>query len=153
MGQMKRGTVIAGRGSQVRVQLEDADGMISPWLDVAQEATIGKRSFRRFKPGELVRVYLDDNGETGEALFAIYNEEDPAPADDDALFYEEAADGSKLEWGVGAFRYTNAEGTVFEVAGADVTITGNVTISGNLTVDGDTDLQDTKINGLVQSGN
>ena len=94
MGTMKRGVVIEGRGSQVRVQFDENDGVISPWLDVAQESTLGKRSFRRFKPGELVRCYLDRKGESGEALFAIYNDANPAPADSDELFYEEAADGS-----------------------------------------------------------
>lgn len=159
MGSMKRGVVVEGKGSQVRVQFEDQDDMISPWLDVAQESTVGKRSFRRFKAGELVRVYLDDDGETGEALYALYNDQDPAPADDDELFYEEAADGSKLEWGGGKFRYTDPGGAVLEMAGdtvkitGDATLTGNLVITGDLTVEGKTDLQDTKINGIPQSGN
>ncbi len=152
MGTLKRGIVVEGRGSQVRVQFEDSDGMISPWLDVAQEATIGKRSFRRFKAGELVRCYLDRKGESGEALFAIYNDKNTAPADSDELFYEEAADGSKLEWGIGSFRYTNADGTVFEVVGGDVIVTGNLKVSGDLTVGGETDLKDTEINGVSQIG-
>lgn len=150
---MRRGKVIEGRGSQVRVQFEDSDGMISPWLDVAQESTIGKKSFRRFKPGELVRCYLDDKGETGEVLCAIYNDQNPAPADSDELFYEEAADGSTLRWGVGYFRYTNADGTIFEVVGADVIVTGNVKVSGDVTVDGQTTLKDTTINGITQVAN
>ncbi|MGH1577699.1 hypothetical protein [Planktotalea sp.] len=150
MGQMKRGIVIAGRGSQVQVQFDDADGMISPWLDVAQESTLGKRSYRRFKKGEMVRCYLDRKGESGEALFAIYNDANPAPADGDELFYEEAADGSTLEWGVGSFRYTNAEGTVFEVSGADVNVTGNLIVSGNVSVEGTTELKNTSINGVSQ---
>lgn len=153
MGSMKRGIVVGGRGSQVQVQFEDADGVISPWLDVSQESTIGKRSFRRFKTGELVRCYLDRKGESGEALYAIYNDQNPAPADSDELFYEEAADGSTLEWGVGYFRYTNAAGTVFEVAGADVSVTGNLKVSGDVTVQGQTDLKGTKINGVTQVGN
>lgn len=153
MGTMKRGIVVDGRGSQVQVQFDDADGVISPWLDVAQESTLGKRSFRRFKKGEMVRCYLDRKGESGEALYAIYNDENPAPADGDELFYEEAADGSKLEWGVGYFRYTNAAGTVFEVAGADVSVTGNLKVSGDVTVGGSTDLKNTKINGVTQVGN
>lgn len=120
---------------------------------MAQESTLGKRSFRRFKKGELVRCYLDRKGESGEALYALYNDENQAPADSDELFYEEAADGSILEWGIGYFRYTNAAGTVFEVAGADVSITGNLKVSGDVTVEGATDLKDTKINGITQVGN
>jgi phage baseplate assembly protein gpV len=152
MGTLKRGIVVEGRGSQVRVQFDDNDGMISPWLDVAQESTIGKRSFRRFKAGEMVRCYIDRKGESGEALFAIYNDKNPAPADSDELFYEEAADGSKLEWGIGSFRYTNADGTIFEVSGGDVTITGNLKVSGDVTVGGKTDLQDATINDVPQIG-
>lgn len=155
---MRRGVVVEGRGSQVRVQFEDADGVVSAWLDCAQESTKGKRSFRRFKTGELVRCYLDDDGQTGEALYAIYTDQNPAPADSDELFYEEAADGATLEWGRGSFTYTNPEGTVYTVAGDSVTITGNlsvsanITVNGNLTVNGSTKLRDTTINGIVQSG-
>lgn len=155
---MRRGVVVEGRGSQVRVQFEDADGVVSPWLDCAQQSTKGKQSFRRFAKGEMVRCYLDDDGQTGEALYAIYTDRNAAPADGEELFYEQAADGAVLEWGRGSFTYTNSDGTVFKVAGGDVSITGNLVVSANVTIQGDlkvtgkTDLADTKINGIPQTG-
>ena len=153
MGEMKRGKIVEGRGSQVRVQFEDNDGVISPWLDVAQDSTIGKKSYRRFQFGEMVRCYLDRKGESGEALYAIYNDQNAAPIDGDDVFYEEMPDGSVLKWEGGAFSYTNTAGTTFTVAGSDVTISGNLKVTGNLDVGGSTDLKNTVINGIPQSGN
>lgn len=156
---MKRGIVVEGRGNQVRVQFEDHDGMISPWLDCAQPTTIGKRSYRRPKAGELVRCFLDDKGETGEVLYAIYNDQNPAPADDDDLIYEEMPDGSTMEWKSGSIKITHASGIVVTLAGGKAVIDGNVEISqnlkvsGNLEVEGSTDLKSTKINGITQVGN
>lgn len=152
MGEMKRGKVVEGRGSQVRVQFDDNDGVISPWLDVAQDSTVGKKSFRRFQKGEMVRCYLDRKGESGEALYAIYNDQNSAPIDGDDVFYEEMPDGSVLKWEGGSFSYTNTAGTAFSVSGPDVTITGNLTVSGDVTVAGNTDLKATKINGIPQTG-
>lgn len=153
MGEMKLGVIVEGRGSQVRVQFDDNDGVISPWLDAAQNSTIGKKSFRRFKVGEVVRCYLDRKGESGEALYAIYNDENPAPIDGDDVFYEEMPDGSVLKWEGGAFSFTNTQGVSLTVVGPDVMITGNLKVSGDLTVEGDTDLKDTKINDIPQVGN
>lgn len=158
MANFRRGTVVSKQGSQVRVQFEDSDGMISPWLDVAQKRTKGRKGYDCFTEGELVRVLMDDNGETGEALHAIYSEANTAPIEGSDRFYEEMPDGSVLTWEGGTFSYINAAGTKFSVTGPDVEITGNVKISGNLdlaqnlSVSGTTDLQATKILGITQVG-
>lgn len=156
MGTMKRGIVVGGRGSQVQVQFEDSDGVISPWLDVGQTSTIGKQSFRRFKKGELVRCYVDRKGESGEALYAIYNDENPAPADSDDVVHQVMPDGSTLVWQSGNLVLNHASGIVITVAGGkaiidgDVEITKNLKVKGDVTVDGETDLKGTKINGIAQ---
>ncbi len=152
MGTLKRGIVVAGRGSQVKVRFDESDGVISPWIDVAQPSTIGKRSYRRFKKGELVRCYLDRKGETGEALYAIYNEENPAPADSDDVIHEVMPDGSTLVWQSGSITVDHASGIVVTLTDGKAIFDGNVEITGNLSVDGQTTLKDTTINGIRQVG-
>lgn len=154
MTHLRRGRVVEGKGSQVRVRFEDGDGLISCWLDCGQRSTKGKKSFGRYQKGELVRCIIDDKGETGEVIHAIYHDGNPAPHDASDVFYEEAADGAVLEMGPGYFRYTGADGAVVEVAGTTITLTAaDVIVNGNLSVTGETDLKNTKINGIAQSGN
>ncbi len=152
MGKMKRGIVVEGRGSQVRVQFDDSDGVISPWLDVAQGSTIGKQAFRRFKPGELVRCYMDRKGESGEVLHAIYNDENPAPADSDDVVHFVMPDGSSVVWEMGKLTATGVGGASVTLEGGKIMIDGDVEIGGNLKVAGETDLKNTKINGIPQVG-
>ena len=152
MGTLKRGIVVAGRGSQVKVHFDESDGVISPWLDVAQPSTIGKRSYRRFKKGEMVRCYLDRKGESGEALYAIYNEENPAPADSDDVIHEVMPDGSTFEWRSGSITVNHASGITATLTDKKAIFDGNVEITGSLTVDGQTTLKGTTINGIRQVG-
>jgi phage baseplate assembly protein gpV len=136
MGQMKRGIVVAGRGSQVKVRFEDEDGLISPWLDMAQASTIGKQFYRRFKVGELVRCYLDEKGESGEAFYAIYNDAAPAPADSDDVLHFVMPDGAVVVWEPGKFTATDVGGNSLTLSGGAFVIDGNVTINGNVTIVG-----------------
>ena len=152
MGTFKRGIVVAGRGSQVKVRFDENDGVISPWLDVAQPSTIGKRSYRRFKKGEMVRCYLDRKGESGEALYAIYNEQNPAPADSDDVIHEVMPDGSTFEWRSGSITVNHASGITATLTAGKAIFDGNVAITGTLSVDGQTILKDTTINGIRQVG-
>ncbi len=55
----KRGIVIEGKGSRVRVRFDDNDGIISPWLDVMQATTKGAKIYTRPKPGSMVICALD----------------------------------------------------------------------------------------------
>lgn len=158
MGKMRRGVVVDGRGSQVKVQFDDNDGVISPWLDVAQSGTVGKQAYRRFKKGELVRCYLDRKGESGEALYAIYNDQAPAPADSDDVAHFIMSDGSVIVWEPGKLTATNVGGLTITISGGkviidgDVEINGSLKVAGNVTVSGATDLAGTKINGITQVG-
>lgn len=153
MGTMRRGIVVEGRGSQVRVQFDEHDGALSPWLDVAQTSTIGKQSFTRFKKGEMVRCYLDRKGESGEALYAIYNDQNPAIADSDDVVQGVLPDGSTYIWEPGRLQVSHASGVSATFAGGKLVVDGDVEITGKLTVEGATDLKDTKINGITQVGN
>ncbi len=128
MGQIKRGIVTDGRGSQVRVQF--ADGMISPWLDVGQQGTIGKLSYRRFQRGELVLCYLEEKAQTGVAVCAIYNDEDRPPNDGDDVIHEIAPDGAEFLWEPGRMVLRTAGGAEIRLEGDRVRIIGNLNIEG-----------------------
>ena len=108
----KRGIVVEGRGSQVRVRFDDNDGMISPWLDVIQTSTKGAKVYRRPKPGSLVICALDKNWESGTVLGSIYSNADPAPADSDGVLHVEFEDGTVFEYAENSstMKFTNAAG-------------------------------------------
>lgn len=149
---MKRGIVIEGRGSQVRVQFEDNDGVISPWLDVVQSSTKGTKVYRRPKAGSMVLCDMDKNWETGSVIGALYSEADPAPGDSDGLMHVEFGDGTVLSYDEagGALNISLASGLQLAMSGTTLVLTGNLEISGDLTVAGSTSLAGTSINGVSQ---
>ena len=140
--QMKRGTVVEGRGAQA----------VSGWLDVLEGSTNGARFYSRPRPGTMVACAMDRRRQSGVVLGAIYTDRAQAPADSDTTLHIEMADGSVAVYDAGVFTFTHAGGAVFRIEGTDVSITGNLNLSGNLTVDGSTSLQATTINGIVQTG-
>lgn len=148
--QMKRGIVVDGRGAQVRVQFEDNDGVISPWLDVAQSSTTGMRMFTRPKPGSQVVCLLDAHRESGVVLGAVYSDADPAPAGHEGTVHFEMPDGSMVIWEGGALTIAHASGVTLTLAGGKLVVDGDLQIAGDLSVTGKTDLTDTKINGITQ---
>ena len=137
MGTMRRGIVVDGRGSQVRVQFDEHDGALSPWLDVAQPSTIGKQAYRRFKKGEMVRCYIDRKAESGEALYALYTDQNPAPADSDDVAHYVMPDGSVIVWEPGKITATDVGGNTVTMTGGTMCIDGNVVINGTVTIVGD----------------
>ncbi|WP_052265421.1 phage baseplate assembly protein V [Ruegeria sp. ANG-R] len=154
--QMKRGIVVDGRGSQVRVRFEDNDQVISGWLDVVQRSSAGMRVFTRPKPGSQVVCAMDGNREAGVVLGALYSDADPAPTGGDGTMHFEMPDGSTAIWDGDAFTIDHSSGLVLTIAGGklvvdgDLEITRNVMVSGDLVVSGDTTLKDTSINGIGQ---
>ena len=157
MSEFRRGRVIGGRGAQNLVEFDELDGL-KLWLDVAQTRTKGRQSYHRFATGELVRCLIDETGESGEALHAIYTEATPAPADSAAVLHEVLPDGSKLTWDAGVLTYENAAGAALKIDGTRLTFNGDLEVSGeiktkDLSASGTSTLQDTTINGVVQSGN
>lgn len=157
--QFRRGVVIEGRGSQVRVQFAD-DDLLSPWLEVTQAATRGARLYARPKVGTMVAVTMDRHAESGVVIGAVYSDEDPPPADSDEITHVEFGDGTTAVYdeGAGALTLTFGGGLQLRLSGDTLAITGNVTVSGDVSIDGDltvsgkTDLQATKINGVTQEG-
>ncbi|WP_171182390.1 phage baseplate assembly protein V [Ruegeria sp. HKCCD8929] len=149
---MKRGIVVEGRGSQVKVRFEDNDQVISGWLDVVQRSTAGMRAFTRPKPGSQVVCQMDANREAGVVLGALYSDADPAPAGDEGTVHFEMPDGSTVIWKGGTFTIDHASGIVLSIAGGKLVVDGDLQVTGDLTVAGATDLKSTTINGVTQVG-
>lgn len=70
--------VIANKGA-VRVTLPDADNTDTYELPVLMRCSRGSRHYHLPAVGDQVYVALDDNGEDGCVLGAIYSEADPPP--------------------------------------------------------------------------
>lgn len=156
---LRTGIVQEGRGGQVRVLFEDED-IVSPWLDVAVSETRGTRAFNRPRPGNLVRVMMDENAETGVVIGAIYSEADSAPVNSDSQFVVIFGDGTRIDYDedAGKLSFENSAGFSFEIVGTTLSFTGDLVVEGNVQVDGDlavegqTTLGSTTINGIPQSG-
>jgi phage baseplate assembly protein gpV len=102
---------------------------------------------------------MDRKAESGEALYALYTDQNPAPADSDDVAHYVMPDGSVIVWEPGKITATDIGGNTVTMTGGKIMVEGNIEIKGNLkvsgdvTVDGATDLKDTKINGVVQVAN
>ena len=147
------GIVREGRGGQVKAYLPE-DGIMSPWLDVLATETKGGAAYGRYRPGTQVRILLDEHGETGDVLGALFSAEDPAPEDSHEVFVRRFGDGTVIRYDErsGTMTLQTAGGTSFELEGNTLRWTGDVEIAGNLTVEGDTELQHTTIKGIGQVG-
>lgn len=77
-------TELAPDRAQARVQFEDRDGVTSWWLDVNMpHASAGKnRVYAMPDIGAQVNCLVDDRGECGTILGAIYSQADAPPATD-----------------------------------------------------------------------
>lgn len=77
-------TELAPERAQARVQFEDRDGVSSWWLDVNMpHASGGKnRVYAMPDEGAQVNCLVDERGECGTILGAIYSDADKVPATD-----------------------------------------------------------------------
>jgi phage baseplate assembly protein V len=95
----RRGIVIAvdGAKAKLRVRLPDEDNIITDWLPMAVPFALGAKVYWLPRVSSQVVVLLDENGEDGIVLGALYSTPDPAPVSDPKLFYVETEDGTKIK--------------------------------------------------------
>lgn len=65
--------------ARVRVVFDDMDNVASYWLPVVHHKTLKDKSYWMPDPGEHVVCLLDENGEEGAVLGAIYSAVDTVP--------------------------------------------------------------------------
>lgn len=149
-GSWRRGLVVAvdGTSAKVRVVFPDLDGLKSDWLPVIQASSHGLRLYALPPLGSQVVVLLDEHGEDGAVLGAIYSQADPPPSTDPRAVVADFPDGSRLLWANGALQVDassvirlKAPGLILEgptrIEG-DVEIQGSGTVTGHWKAQGDT---------------
>ena len=133
--------VIANKGA-VRVTLPDADNTDTYELPVLMRCSRGSRHYHLPAVGDQVYVALDDNGEDGCVLGAIYSEADPPPfssadkcgmifSDSTAVKYDQNVHLMDLEFPDGTTMQYNAQSHSLNVAACG---TVNINVQGNAAV-------------------
>ena len=151
---LQTGTVSAvdADGVKARVRLPECDNMRTNWLDVLQRNTQNNKDYWLPDVGEQVKVLLDENGEDGVILGAVYSDVDKPPFSDKNVRGKTFSDGAEFSYNRASHMLTirgGIEHMVIECS-ADVTvktqkatidapeteITGNLLVGGKLTYEG-----------------
>ncbi len=132
-----------------RVKFTDIDELVSYWLPVMQAKTLRDKCYWMPDINEHVACLLDENGEEGVILGAIYSEADSAPVNSEDKRHILFDDGTYIEYDRAAHKLTadvkgDVEATISGTLTADVagnttlttplcTVNGNVKVNGNIT--------------------
>lgn len=140
--------------AQVRVRFPGRDNLVSFWMPVLQQRTMGDQYYWLPERGEQVYCLVDAEGVRGVVLGAIYSDADLPPTDDADVRMVKFSDGTTVEYnrsahrleiqvvgGAGAeIRVSSAGDVRVEAAGAlhlvagstmDLEATGALTVRGN----------------------
>ncbi len=126
---------------RVRVTLPECDNLRSNWLAVLQRNTQDNKDYWLPDIGEQVEVSLDDNGEDGVVLGAVYSSVDTAPLASRDKRYVQFSDGAAFAPSVGVKAVdVNVEAPHTGIKALNVTVdaplstfTGDVTVMKKLT--------------------
>ncbi|WP_054181146.1 MULTISPECIES: phage baseplate assembly protein V [Enterobacteriaceae] len=151
---LQTGTVSAvdADGVKARVRLPECDNMRTNWLDVLQRNTQNNKDYWLPDVGEQVKVLLDENGEDGVILGAVYSDIDKPSFSDKNVRGTTFSDGAEFSYHRGTHTLTikgGIEHLVIECS-ADVLVktqkatidapqtemTGDLLVRGKLTYEG-----------------
>jgi len=82
----------------VRVQFQDMDSVISYWLPVLQHKTLKDKQYWMPDIGEHVVCLMDEHGEEGVVLGAIYSDADTVPVSSKDKYHVKFNDGTVIEY-------------------------------------------------------
>ncbi|MBC0111408.1 phage baseplate assembly protein V [Escherichia coli] len=127
---------------RVRVTLPECDNLKSNWLAVLQRNSQDNKDYWLPDMGEQVEVLLDDNGEDGVVLGAVYSTVDTAPVASRDKRYVQFSDGAAFEYDRSTHQLTingGIEKIVIEVIDRTSLISPNVEVKAqHVTVTSDT---------------
>lgn len=87
------------KNARVRVQIEDADAVITYWLPVATHKSQDDKFYWLPDVGELVVcAFYENDWDTGVVLGAVYNQKDTPPATSRDKFVIQFKDGTRIEY-------------------------------------------------------
>lgn len=151
---LQTGTVSAvdADGVKARVRLPECDNMRTNWLDVLQRNTQNNKDYWLPDVGEQVKVLLDENGEDGVILGAVYSDVDKPPFGNKDVRGTKYTDGAEFSYNRASHTLTirgGIEHMVIECS-ADVMVktqkatidapqtevTGDMLVRGKLTYEG-----------------
>lgn len=137
---------------QARVRLPECDNMRTNWLNVLQRNTQNNKDYWLPDVGEQVEVLLDDNGEDGVILGAVYSEIDRPSFSGKDVRGTQYADGAEFSYNRATHTLTirgGIEHMVVEcsadvivkaqkatIDAAETEITGNLLVKGKFTYQG-----------------
>ena len=127
---------------RVRVTLPECDNLKSNWLAVLKRNSQDNKDYWLPDMGEQVEVLLDDNGEDGVVLGAVYSTVDTAPVASRDKRYVQFSDGAAFEYDRSTHQLTingGIEKIVIEVINGTCLTSPNVEIKAQqVTVTSDT---------------
>lgn len=119
---------------RVRVQLPDRDNVSSYWLAVLKAKTLQDKFYGMPDLNEHVALLLDENGEEGVVLGAIYSDADPVPVSSRDKYHVTFQDGTVIEYDRKEHRLTaDVKGDIAVKATGtlDAEIEGETTVYGH----------------------
>ncbi len=120
------GKVVAvdDKTAKVRVQIEDADAVVSYWLPVVQQKTQNDKHYWLPDIGELVVcAFYEDDWDTGFVLGAVYNDKDKPPTQTRDKFVIEFKDGTRIEYDRAEHKlHINVKGDILIEADGNMTL-------------------------------
>lgn len=128
---------------RVRVELPARGGLLSPWLDVLVRAAHGDREHGLPRLGDQVGCLLDEHGESGCVLGAVYTAEEPPPEGSATRRGWHFSDGGRVE-------YDRETHTLTIVASGKVHVQGDVQIAGGGSALARADRTDARLDALEQ---
>lgn len=126
---------------KVRVRFAERDGLVSDWLPVIQQKTVGDFGVWLPDLDSQVVCLMDTHYEAGVVLGCIYSDEDPPPVVDPDVFHKEFKDGTVIQYNRNTHvLHVDVKGDVkVEASGnCDATIQGKTVLTsmGGVDIDG-----------------
>lgn len=120
------GKVVAvdDKNAKVRVQIEDADAVVSYWLPVVHQKSQSDKHYWLPDIGELVVcAFYGDDWDTGFVLGSIYNDKDKPPAETREKFVIEFKDGTRIEYNRASHKlHISVKGDILIEADGNITL-------------------------------
>lgn len=146
------GTVSAvdEKTGMVRVRLPDLNNLRTDWLQVLYPKTLQDKCYCMPDLGEHVAILLDENGEDGVVLGAVYSTADKPPVVSRDKWHRRFKDGTVLEYDRSTHTFTvdgpaqinlisssqvNVKSGQITLDADSVICTGGMTVKGPLTVE------------------
>lgn len=135
----------------VRVRLPEMGNLRTDWLQVLQSKTLNDKHWCLPDLGEHVAVLLDNNGDDGIVLGAVYSSVDKPPVASGNKFHIRFADGTTIEYDrdthelavegpalikLIAKTKVRVVASSIELEADDISCKGNMSLAGDLAVSG-----------------